>query len=229
MNKRILVLTLCLLAPFSAHAVDGVIEINADCATFGCFSGDSAGYPVTITSPGSYRLTSDLTTTSVNTTLIVVSSNSVSIDLNGFALRGPVTCSGATLSCSGSGTGDGIDANNDENIVIRNGTITGMGDNGIRVCRGARLENLTVAENGDRGIEALCPGARLRDLVVRENGGNGVSLGLGASYLTDSTVYNNESQGVFGGYCGNVLMSGNASNSCVAIAPNRCSTASQCD
>lgn len=229
MNKRFLVLTLCLLAPLSARAVDGVIEINADCALFGCFSGDSAGYPVTITFPGSFRLTSDLTTGSVNTTFIQVSSDSVSIDLNGFSLAGPVTCSGSSLSCSGSGTGDGIDANGRENIVIRNGTIAGMGDNGIRVCRGARLENLTVAENGDLGIDAQCPGSRLSNLVVRENADNGVSLGFGSSYLTDSTIFNNGAQGVFGGFCGNVLMSGNASNSCTAIAPNRCGTASDCD
>ncbi|HSH27464.1 MAG TPA: right-handed parallel beta-helix repeat-containing protein [Wenzhouxiangella sp.] len=229
MTKRFLVLTLCLLAPFSAQAVDGVIEINADCATFGCFSGDSPGYPVTIAFPGSFRLTSDLTTGSVNTTLIVVNSDPVSIDLNGFSLIGPVTCSGASLSCSGSGSGDGIDAGNEANVVIRNGTVRGMGDNGIRVCRGARLENLTVAENGDLGIEALCPGSRLTNLVVRENADDGVALGFGSSYLTDSTVYNNGDQGVFGGYCGNVLMSGNVSNSCTAIAPNRCGTASGCD
>jgi len=229
MNKRTTALILCLLTPLSAQAVDGVIEINADCAAFGCFSGDSPGYPVTIPFPGSFRLTSDLTTTSVNTTLIVVSSDPVSIDLNGFSLVGPVTCSGSSLTCSGSGTGDGIDANNDDDVVIRNGTIRGMGDNGIRVCRGARLENLTVAENGDIGIEALCPGARLTNLVVRENGDDGVALGLGSSYLTDSTVFNNGDRGVFGGFCGNVLMSGNVSNSCTAIAPNQCATPTQCD
>jgi hypothetical protein len=229
MNQRTIALIFCLLAPLSVQAVDGVIEINADCAVFGCFSGDSPGYPVTIPFPGSFRLTSDLTTTDVNTTLIVVGSNQVSIDLNGFSLIGPVNCSGTSLTCSSSGTGDGIDANNDEDVVIRNGTIRGMGDNGIRVCRGARLENLTVAENGDRGIDALCPGARLTDLVVRENGDDGVALGLGSSYVTDSTVFNNGDQGVFGGFCGNVLMSGNASNSCVAIAPNQCGTATDCD
>lgn len=229
MHKRMLGLVLCLMAPFPALAVDGVIEINADCAAFGCFSGDSPGFPVTIEFPGSFRLTSDLVTGSTNTTFIVVNSGQVSIDLNGFSLIGPVTCSGSSLTCSGSGTGDGIDANNDEDTVIRNGTIRGMGDNGIRVCRGARLSDLTIAENGDLGIDAVCPGARLTDLVVRENGGNGVSLGFGASYLTDSTVYNNQSQGVFGGYCGNVLMSGNVGNSCTAIAPNQCTNAADCD
>jgi hypothetical protein len=45
-----------------ALASDGVLEINHSCATAagGCFPGDTAGYPVQITQPGSYRLTSNL-------------------------------------------------------------------------------------------------------------------------------------------------------------------------
>jgi hypothetical protein len=231
MNKWTLVPALCLLAvSFRAGAVDGVIEMNDDCAAFGCFTGDDPGYPITITAPGSYRLTSDLETGSTSTTLVEVTADSVSIDLNGFSMAGPVTCSGSSLSCSATGSGHGIDAGNRENITIRNGTVRGMGNDGIRVCRGARLADLTVAENGDRGIEAQCPGARLTNVAVRENGGNGVSLGFGTSYLTDSTVFNNGGQGVFGGFCGNVLMGGNdGGNSCVAIAQNRCDTATDCD
>ena len=57
-----------LLTPFllfalatPALAVDGVLEINQTCAVqTGCFAGDSPGFPVTITQPGSYRLTSNL-------------------------------------------------------------------------------------------------------------------------------------------------------------------------
>lgn len=218
-----------LLAP-ATQASDGVFEINADCAVFGCFDGDTAGLPVQIVNPGSYLLTGNLTTTSTGQTLIDVNTDDVSIDLNGFALQGPVTCSGTTLSCSGSGTGDGIDANSRSNIRIRNGTVTGMGDDGIRVGKSAWLEELTVAENAGAGIEALSPGSVLRRLSVRENGGNGVSLGFGSSYIMDSAVFNNGLQGVFGGFCGNVLMSANdGPDSCVAIAPNRCDTPSGCD
>ena len=55
----IALLLLALAGP--ALAVDGVVEINQTCAVqTGCFSGDTAGYPVTITQPGSYRLTSNL-------------------------------------------------------------------------------------------------------------------------------------------------------------------------
>jgi hypothetical protein len=93
----------------AAHASDGVFEINADCANVGgCFAGDSSGYPVTITEPGSFRLTGNLTTSNVDTTLISISADNVTIDLNGFSLIGPVTCSGSPNVCSGSGSGDGI-------------------------------------------------------------------------------------------------------------------------
>ncbi len=62
-----------------AHAVDGVAEINHVCATLtGCFSGDAAGYPVTIdgSAGGSYRLTSDLAVPDNQTGLIVLFPNS---------------------------------------------------------------------------------------------------------------------------------------------------------
>lgn len=214
----------------SAHAADGVFEINASCVQFGCFSGDGPGLPVQITSSGSYRLTGNLSTTDVDQTLIDVNADTVSIDLNGFSLQGPVTCSGSTVNCSASGTGDGIDANSSENVTIRNGAVIGMGDDGIRVGRSAYLEELIVVENAGVGVEALSSGSVLRRLSVRENGGNGVSLGLGSSYIMDSTVFNNGGQGVFGGFCGNVLMSVNdGPDSCIAIAPNRCDVATDCD
>ena len=214
----------------TVHASDGVFEINADCAIVGgCFDGDSGGYPVTITEPGSYRLTGNLSTSSEIVTFIDVTADNVTIDLNGYSLIGPVTCSGSTLTCNNSGVGDGIDAEGQGNIYVHNGSITGMGRDGLVVGRSARIERLTVAENARDGIVAQVPGSVLHRVSVRENGSDGIALGFGASYVMDSVVFNNGAQGVFGGFCGNVLMSGNTSNSCVAIAPNRCSTPSQCD
>ena len=228
MRAALLLLILCLVVP-AVHASDGVFEINADCSVFGCFDGDTGGLPVTIANPGSYRLTGNLTTSSVNQTLIEVTTDDVNIDLNGFSLLGPVTCSGGTLVCSSSGSGVGIDADTRTNIRVRNGTISGMGNTGLIVGRGAYIESLTVSENSDSGIEAFAPGSTLHRITARENGNDGIGLGFGASYLMDSTVFNNADQGVFGGFCGNVLMAGNNGNSCVAIAPNRCDTATQCD
>ena len=53
--------TVMLLAASAAHAVDGTIEINqASALAGGISSSDTAGFPVTLDSPGSYRLTSNL-------------------------------------------------------------------------------------------------------------------------------------------------------------------------
>ncbi len=83
----IALLLLALTGP--ALATDGVAEINQTCAVqTGCFSGDTAGYPVTIdgTAGRSYRLTGDLIVPDENTDGIKVSTPSVTIDLNGFEI-----------------------------------------------------------------------------------------------------------------------------------------------
>jgi len=239
MKKHILkhqLIAACLLAASAlgpaAHAVDGVFEISAACAAFGCFPGDSSNLPVTISQPGSYRLTSNLSTTGANTTLIVVNANNVSIDLNGFTLSGPAVCSGTTVSCTNPGTGDGIDASNDDNIIVRNGTIRGMGDAGIRVRNHAIVEEVILTSNGGPGLAGggFTSGGVFRRLSVSLNGGSGVGAAFSNHYLMDSVVTNNGDVGVFGIYCGNVLMAGNDSgDNCIAIAPNQCSPATDCD
>jgi len=216
----------------SSHAVDGVFEISQACVGFGCVPGDTGGFPVTITESGSYRLTSNLSTTSANTTLIQVNADNVSIDLNGFSLTGPAVCSGSTVTCTNTGTGDGIDAGNDVNIIIRNGTIRGMGDAGIRVSDNAIVEDVVISSNGGPGLAggAFTSGGVFRRLSVSTNGGPGVGAFISSHYLMDSVVINNGAEGVFGIFCGNVLMTGNEDgNSCTAIAPNECSPAADCD
>lgn len=84
-------------------------EISQACAVnTGCFAGDTAGFPVTIAVSGSYRLTTDLVNTNANVHGIRVAADYVTIDLNGFRVAGPVTCSGVgpTLTCSRGGTGN---------------------------------------------------------------------------------------------------------------------------
>ena len=49
------------LGPAPALADAGRLEINQICAVeTGCFPGDAAGFPVTLTTPGSYALTGNL-------------------------------------------------------------------------------------------------------------------------------------------------------------------------
>jgi hypothetical protein len=111
------------LAP-TARAVDGVIEINQTrAAAGGVTPSDAPGWPVTIDSPGSYRLTGNLTLPDGSTTAIEVTAGSVSIDLNEFE----IACSG---SCGGPGAG--IEASSRfGSITVANGRIIDMGTTGI--------------------------------------------------------------------------------------------------
>ena len=93
-----------------ARAGDGVIEINqARALAGGITPADTAGFPVEINAPGSYILTSDLIVSGVDTIGIQALTSEVTLDLNGFRIVGPVTCTGAgaTLSCSATGLGTG--------------------------------------------------------------------------------------------------------------------------
>ena len=67
-----------------ALASDGVIEINqAKALAGGVTAGDTATFPVTISEPGSYILTSDLMTSGP---MIDITVGNVTLDLNGFTL-----------------------------------------------------------------------------------------------------------------------------------------------
>ena len=86
-----------------ALADDGVLEINQTCAVqTGCFPGDTPGFPVTIDGSAgrSYRLSGDLTIADANNDGIRVDADSISIDLNGFSIIGPGTCSGSPNVCT---------------------------------------------------------------------------------------------------------------------------------
>jgi len=89
-------LTLLLaLGSAPALAVDGALEINQTCAVqTGRFAPNAGGFPLLIANPGSYRLTNNLTLPE-NTIGILVNADDVTIDLNGFAVIGPVECEGS--------------------------------------------------------------------------------------------------------------------------------------
>ncbi len=164
-----------LLLSVAAHASDGVLEINQTCATTtGCFPGDAAGLPVTITvaTPArSFRLTSDLTTASGNQTMISVSAPSVALDLGGFRIVGPNSCSGVPVSsCTAPGVGIGVTGGND--VTVKNGAITGMGGAAISLTYSARVEGLNIFHCG--GGIIVTDLAVIRGNVVTSSGGDGI-------------------------------------------------------
>ena len=67
---------------------DGVVLIDQQHALVGGIGdGDASGFPVTITQPGIYRLTSNLQVPTGKNG-IEIASNDVTLDLNGFSIRG---------------------------------------------------------------------------------------------------------------------------------------------
>lgn len=176
----------------TVSATDGVIEINQARALAGNVTpGDTPDFPVTISTGGSYRLTGNLTVASSGTNAISVTSDNVTIDLNGHTIGGPNSCSGCpATSCTATGAGNGIDGNV-LNLVVRNGTIRGMGGAGIRG-RGT-FERLLLDQNGDRGVFATS-GVTVKDSVVSSNGGIGITSGGGI--LSGNMVSCNGSRGI---------------------------------
>lgn len=195
----------------SAYASDGVLEINQTCATLtGCFTGDTAGFPVTIdgTAGSSYLLTSDLEVPSANTHGIVVSANRIRIDLNGFALVGPTTCAGTPLTCAPIGLGIGISALPAVGVTARettvtNGRVAGFGSYGLSLRDGALVEHVTAGENGATGIY-IDDGGVVRDCVAGRNGGDGIRA-LTSSNISGSTTIANQGRGIATGQASTIL------------------------
>ncbi len=210
-------ISIALLLTSAAHAGDGVLEINSSCAlNNGCFSGDTAGFPVTITTTGSYRLTSNLPLPTADTSGIVVSASGVSVDLNGFAIAGPVVCQGVPTSCvPATGTGVGIDATGFPGVRVRNGTVSGMGFRGVDLSSHAIVENVHARSNRAQQI-FVSVGSIVRDNVVHAGGNVGIQTGAGSlvtgnsvsdhgnvgiqtgsgSTVTNNTAYENQADGI---------------------------------
>lgn len=204
MQTRAVVCLVLLLALFAnpGWAGEGVIEINQASVLA------AGGFPFTINQSGSYRLTSDLVVPDVNTGGIVISSKSVTLDLGGFGIRGPVTCSGDGLTrgqntaCSASGSGVGISVDS-STAVIRNGFVRGMGSAGMSIFGDLStiVEHMVVEENAGHGIN-LHEG-RLVDSAVRFNGANGVEYcdcgGGGNSQIEHNVVERNRGHAIHTG------------------------------
>ena len=82
--------TLTAALALTLQAADGVIEINQAIVEA------NGGFPYVISEPGSYKLSGNLTVPDENTTAIEVGAHGVTVDLNGFAIIGPVQCTAAS-------------------------------------------------------------------------------------------------------------------------------------
>jgi hypothetical protein len=205
---------LALISSFvNAFAAEGVIEINQ--AKINAVGGGT----YTITQPGSYRLTSNLTQPNATTHVITINADDVSIDLNGFAISGVNNCStasGAFSTCTASGTGVGVFSAR-RNSSVSNGTVTRMagscvysfngagntsmsvdrvrvsncGNYGIFVDRGS-ISNSSAATSGYDGL--YVSEGTVSNSIARDNNQNGISARAGK--VISSVAQANGSTGI---------------------------------
>ncbi len=183
----------------SAMASDGVIEINQVTALAGGVTpGDTAGFPVTISTPGSYRLTGNLSVTDPSRGGIVISSAGVTLDLGGFEIAGPGTCSGSGsfLTCTVSSAASGVTLSTlGARSRVMNGTVHGFGAYGVDIGSGT-AERLRVTENGAGGIFSTFSSPAVLDSFVERNRGDGLHVLLGI--VRNCTVASNFGSGITG-------------------------------
>jgi hypothetical protein len=119
----------------SASAMETEVALNEDMAIKGGITpGDAPGYPITITHPGRYRLTSNLYPPG-EISGIEIKSYGVTIEFDGFIL-------------SGDSQGDfGIFGSAVNNVMIMNGFITGFKNPAIIGHDSWIVENMRIANN----------------------------------------------------------------------------------
>lgn len=195
---RSLAAILSLGLALTASARDGVLEIDEACVSTGCFPGDAPGFPVTISDPGSYRLTSalDVTAEDPGTPAIDVRNNYVTIDLAGFQIEGRSSCTGTPpgpLVCSPSGARVAIEARFFAGIEVRGGGVHGLAEDGVVLGAAGVVRDLTATNNAGSGI-VVGPGSLVFGNVPSRNGENGLVLARGSAALENRSAEN----GLFG-------------------------------
>lgn len=125
--------------------------------------------PYTITAPGFYYVSSNLTCPSGDG--ITVNADYVTLDLMGFCL-------------SGSGSGDGIYMDGRKNVEIRNGTLRGW-KNGIEEANnlsiGHRVINIRAESNSLSGILLRGKAHLVKGCTAANNGADGIYIYVGTA------------------------------------------------
>lgn len=162
-----------LLTAAPTHAVTNengdILITQAGVNAGGITPGDTAGFPVTISLPGTYRLATNLTvTTAVNG--IEVRANDVTIEMGGHTL-------------AGSGVGrNGITTFN-RALRVQHGNVRGFTLDGIRsVAQSLTVHDMIVAANGRDGVFV-----HVADLA---------SHAADFARITDSNIYANLNDGI---------------------------------
>lgn len=186
----VLLVTLWIAWPLAARGGDGRIEINQTCAEkTGCLPGDTPGFPVRITSEGSYVLTSSLVVEADGVPAIEVSGSRVAIDLNGFTIRGAYQCGVFPPDCLSRTPAPGIDARDSSGVVVQGGSIQRFSGIGVDVGFHSHVEGVLIEVSG-AGIRARS-GSQILDNRLSNLRGDAIHIDFNDELLGDARVEGN--------------------------------------
>lgn len=156
--------------------------------------------PYTISQPGMYRLSGDLSLSTLNTSGITISASNVTLDLNGHALTGPGKAAGTS--------GYGVFVSSGDNIAIRNGTVRDWRVDGVYTgsAYSTQLEGLRCYSNGDDGINLSNGCSKISGNTCYNNDGDGIAAAFGC-VITGNACRDNGGDGINSDNC---TISGNA-------------------
>ncbi|MCV2422694.1 hypothetical protein [Paucibacter sp. DJ2R-2] len=232
-------------SPIAAHAVDGVVLIDAARVNA------AGGFPYRISQSGSYRLASNLNVglfSPVNAIEVgAVGVNlSVTIDFNGFTVVGSPVCdfnAQGDVMCNAPGAGSGVYVQANAAVTVVNGTVRGMGNQGIACMGSCRVENMTLANNGGYAVSmgkggvlkhstvllnrfgVAATGALLQGNVLQFNQGNAINAST--SNVLGNVVSGNGGFGLAGssnGYANNLFSLNNGGNASPQVSSGNVQT-----
>jgi hypothetical protein len=227
-----------------AVAVDGEILIDQAAVNVGGITpGDSAGFPATLSRPGRYKLAGNLIAPG-GLRAIEVTVNDVTIDLNGFTIRGaPPGAYGiyaegvARLNVSNgtiTGFGYGVYASGGTGAVVDDMRFVSNSSAGVAGGQYARIRNSTIANNGVQGIS--CGQCLIEGSIVTGHSFYGILVGFGGGTLIGNVIVGNGQQGISStftgsGYGNNILVGNNGGGAQITgtaatqLHPNYCEPA----
>jgi len=188
--KQVSIVSVAVLAFLvTSLAAFGQTEFGqAEALAGGVTPGDTPGFPVTLSEPGSYKLTSNLDNIGA-AGAVVIEADDVFLDLAGFSIIG-----------SNMGNYTGISAGLVERITVINGTVRDMGGKGMELLTDARVENVMIANNGDDGIFLVH--GRVIDCSISGNDGNGIQAVLfpSSGVIRGNFIHSNGERGIYQQY-----------------------------
>lgn len=188
MRQGILFSIAIAFAAHSAFAVDGVVLINQSTVMA------AGGFPYTISQPGSYKLSGNLTVTTIKDA-IVIQHDDVTLDLNGFAIVGPGTYVAVGVSgCTPGGDPAhcaGISSFGYQNITIKNGVIRGFSD-GVYVGGTALISDLQTSRN----LVGVSASGSIILVRCAANNNDFWGINVGNATVSECTANNNTVDGI---------------------------------